>query len=61
MGLKPILSIIERTAKYTKACGKNSILQTKSPVFHGSNPLLTNPKNGKTFALPRFISEKIYR
>lgn len=59
MGLKPILSIIERTAKYTKACGKNSILQTKSPVFHGSNPLLTNPKNGKTFALPRFISEEM--
>lgn len=59
MGLKPILSIIERTAKYTKACGKNSILQTKSPVFHGSNQLLTNPKNGKTFALPRFISEEM--
>ena len=46
-------------AKYAKACGKRSILETKPSIFHGVNPTLTYEATGKTFALPRFISPEM--
>lgn len=38
---------------------KQSILQTKPNCFRGKNITLTYTKNGKSFALPRFISEEM--
>ena len=70
MGLKAGLQLLHQTGKavsrnaddvvrYAKACGKRSILETKPSIFHGINPTLTYEATGKTFALPRFISQEM--
>lgn len=56
---RAISSTSDDVARYAKACGKRSILETKPSIFHGINPTLTYEATGKTFALPRFISQEM--
>lgn len=53
------ISLPKRAAAWLKASGKTNIVETKSVVFHGVNPSLTYEPAGKTFALPRYISEEM--
>ncbi|MDR1327430.1 MAG: hypothetical protein LBJ74_03390 [Heliobacteriaceae bacterium] len=49
---------IQAVRSWAKACG-GSVLRSKPQTFHGINPTITYPKTGKTFELPRFISEEM--
>ena len=46
-------------AKYAKACGKRSILETKPSIFHGINPTISYPPSGKVYELPRFCTQEM--
>jgi len=52
-------NLAQRTASFIKCSGKSNVLQAKTSVFHGVNPELTYLPTGKSFALPRFISEEM--
>ena len=56
MAIGKIASI---TRTFVKACGKKSVLETKPVVLHGINPVITYPKSGESFALPRYISKEM--
>ena len=47
---------VENIKAFVKANNVKSILQTKKPEIHGINPIIINPRNGKTFELSRFDS-----
>lgn len=53
------LNLVKKTTAYVKACGKSSLLETKPTIFHGINPTLSYAQSGKSFTLPRFISEEM--
>lgn len=44
---------------FVKAAGKRSLVETRAQVFHGVNPALTYERSGKSFDLPRFITQEM--
>ncbi len=47
---KTFATSADDVARYVKACGKRSILETKPSIFQEVNPTLTYETTGKTFA-----------
>lgn len=57
MGISALnINTKQLVANYAKISSCRSILETKTPEFHGANLNATYPHSNKIFALPRFIS-----
>ena len=61
MGLEKVeIKIFSPVVKnFVQKTGVRSVLQTKTPIFHGINPTLTYLPSSNSFALPRFCSEEM--
>ena len=56
---KALTTSADDVARYAKACGKRSILETKPSIFHGINPTISYPSSGKVYELPRFCTQEM--